>query len=83
MPVHVSSHEEVLRREQRWESNLIQSAPWHASHALTSEYVTVLHLHKLVLSRILGPMYEYPGVRALMVNAAKETDQEEEFVDKG
>jgi hypothetical protein len=76
MTVYVSSHE-VLRRERRWESNLVHAAPWHASHALMSEYVTVLHLHKLESSMPLGPMYEYPGFRALIVNAAKETSQQE------
>jgi hypothetical protein len=35
------------------------------------EYATVLHLHKLVSSMPLGPVYEYPGESALMVNAAK------------
>jgi len=34
-------------------------------------------LHKLELSRTLGPVYEYPGFRALIVNAAKETSQQE------
>jgi hypothetical protein len=47
---------------------LVQSAPWHASHALTSEYVIVLHLHMLESSTPLGPVYEYPGFRASMVN---------------
>ena len=74
MTVYVSSHE-VLRREQRWESYLVHTAPWHASHALMSEYVTVLHLHKLVSSMPVGPVYEYPGFRASIVNAAKESSQ--------
>jgi hypothetical protein len=41
--------------------------------------VTVLHLHMLASSRAvpLGPMYEYPGVRASIVNAAKEASQQE------
>src|SRR6266567_9171595 len=76
MTVYVSSHE-ALRREQRWESYLVHTAPWHASHALMSEYATVLHLHRLVPSTPLGPVYEYPGFRALIVNAAKETSQQE------
>jgi hypothetical protein len=54
-----------------WESYVIHAAPWHASHALMSEYAMVLHLHKLELSTPLGPVYEYPGCRALMVNAGK------------
>jgi len=49
----------------------VHCAPWHASHALMSEYVTVLHLHKLVPSIPVGPVYEYPGSRGLMVKAAK------------
>ena len=77
MSVYVSSHE-VSRKEQRCESNLIQVAPWHASHALMSEYVTVLHLHKSESSKVLlGPWYEYPGRRASTVNAAKEAGQQE------
>jgi hypothetical protein len=50
---------------------VIQFELWHASHALTREYATVLHLHKLESSTPLGPVYEYPGARELMVNAIK------------
>ncbi len=74
----VSSHE-ILRREQWY---LIKSAPWHALHALRSEYVTVLHMHKLESSAPLGPKYELPGGRASIVTAAKETSQQELYTQR-
>jgi hypothetical protein len=37
-----------------------------------SEYATVLHLHRLLLSIPLGPVYEYPGCKESMVNAARD-----------
>ena len=40
------------------------------------EYATVLHIHKSLSSEPLGPEYEYPGVKELMANAAKETSQQ-------
>ena len=72
MAVYVSSHE-VLKRE---ESNLTANSPWHAPHALMSEYVTVLQLHRLEPPTI-GPVYEYPGNRGKRVNAAKTADFKE------
>jgi len=44
----------------------IQSAPWHASHALIREYAMVLHSHKSLSSEPLGPEYEFPGCKELM-----------------
>jgi len=56
------------------ESYEIQLAPWHASHALISEYATVLHLHRVLSSGPLGPVYVYPGISELIVNAAEEIE---------
>ena len=48
----------------------IHVAAWHAPHALTREYTTVLHLHKSVLSEPFGPKYSCPDKRGRTVNAA-------------
>ena len=58
--------------KRRDESYVIQSAPWHASHALTRQYTMVLHLHMLSSSGPLGPTYVSPGSRGSMVNAARD-----------
>lgn len=58
----------VFVQLDEYSGQVVHTAPWHASHALMSEYVTVLHLHKLVSSTPVGPMYEYPGFRASIVN---------------
>jgi hypothetical protein len=66
-----------MRKEQRWGSYLVNFAPWHAPHALMSEYVTVLHLHGSVSSTPLGPLYEPPGLRGETEKAAKKTRQQD------
>lgn len=48
----------------------IHVAPWHAPHALTRAYTTVLHLHTSVLSESFGPRYSCPDKRGVTVNAA-------------
>jgi len=57
----------VFEQLNEYSDHVIQFELWHASHALMREYATVLHLHKLESSTPLGPVYEYPGARELMV----------------
>jgi hypothetical protein len=54
------------------ESYVIQSSFWHAPHALTREYMMVLHPH---VSSIRGPPYEYPRGSASIMATAKEMRQ--------
>jgi len=58
----------VFVQLKEYSDQVIHVSDWHASHALMSEYAMVLHLHRLLLSIPLGPVYEYPGCRESMVN---------------
>ena len=51
---------------------MIQVCPWHPPQALTSEYPTVLHLHKLESSTPLGPEYDCPGCSGAIVYAERD-----------
>ena len=74
MPVRVanhmlicfSDHIEGCRTEY---THVVDGSPWHASQALMRLYRTVLHLHKSPSSGPLGPLYEFPGSRAGIINA--------------
>ena len=52
---------------------VIHGACWQASHALRSEYTTVLHLHKFP-SSTSGPVYEAPDSSGGMENTVRGKD---------
>jgi hypothetical protein len=58
------------RPKHKWPTHVTHDACWHAPHALTRLYTTVLHLHRSPLSDPLGPWYEFPGFKAEISNAA-------------
>ena len=59
-------------KEEEIQSHVIHFSPWHASHALKSEYTTLLHSHKLSSLALVGPGYEVPGASGEIMYAAKE-----------
>lgn len=59
----------VLVQLNEYSDQVVHTDPWHASQALMRLYVTVLHLQGFASSTsLLGPVYEYPGCSAFMVN---------------
>ena len=72
-PHSVADYERVCwnpRGDCNLETHEIHGSPWQASHALMRLYRTVLHLHVSPLSTPVGPVYEFPGNKEGISNAA-------------